>query len=64
MDVWKSSIWAERMSSRNGKEARVAKDGGQWDDYHDMGPEVRRGIGRQSCRALKPGKRFGLYVGW
>ena len=30
VDVWKSSIWAERMSSRSGKEARVAKDGGRW----------------------------------
>ena len=43
MDVWKSSIWAERMSSRSGKEARVAKDGGRWGKYYDMGPEVRRG---------------------
>lgn len=43
VDVWKSSIWAERMSPRSGKEARVAKDGGQWGEYYDMEPEVRWG---------------------
>ena len=43
MDVWKSSIWAEAMSSRSGKEARVAEAGGRWGEYYDMGPEVRRG---------------------